>query len=262
MVVDSLTYGELSADLMRWATEAFIGLEESDIPDTLVLIPFPIERLFSEFLTLVDSEGFATEAIKCGYLVRNKDARVLFCRTGIGASVFADIANILCNCQNTKTILFTGTAGGLSDQVQIMDLNVPRSCLRLDKVLEILLPLDAPANADSQLAHKIQTNLENNMTELGVPVHSQPHATVPFITCETEAFLTDLQRRGIWTVDMELSVLYALANHYQIPSAGILLVEDLPLHGLPFWKCRDFKLELKQRVQKIILQTILQIILG
>ena len=258
LVVHKLTYGELSADLMCWATEAFTGLEESQIPDTLVLSPFPIERLFSEFLTIVNTEGFASQTVKCGYLVRSKDAEVLFCRTGIGASIFADITNVLCNCQNTKTILFVGTAGGLCDQVQTMDLNVPLSCLRLDKVLEVLLPLDAPANADSQLADQIRTSLENNMTEVGITVHTQPHATVPFITCETEAFLLDLQQRGIWTVDMELSVLYALASHYQIRSAGILLVEDLPLHGLPFWKCRDIKVELKQQVQNKILQTILQ----
>jgi purine-nucleoside phosphorylase len=256
--VNIVTYGELSADLIQWATQNIIGLQEPQLPETIVLTPFHIDRFFSEFLTVVEAENLVSEEIKSGYLVKSKDEQILFCRTGMGASVFADITNVLCNCQNTKTLLFVGTAGGISDEVQPTDLNIPPSCLRLDKVLEILLPLDAPADVDKELANQIQSNLKAAVAELEVNVHSQLHATVPFITCETEVFLRGLEKQGVWTIDMELSVLYALANHYNLRSAGIILVEDLPLHGLPFWKCQDINMELKQQVQTKVLQSILR----
>ena len=253
-----MTYGELSADLIQWATQNITGLPEPQLPDTIVLTPFHIDRFFSEFQTVVEAENLVSEEIKSGYLVKNKDKQILFCRTGMGASVFADITNVLCNCQNTKTLLFIGTAGGISNEVQLTDLNIPPSCLRLDKVLEILLPLDAPADVDTELANKLQSSLKATLAELQTKVHCKLHATVPFVTCETEAFLRGLQKQGVWTVDMELSVLYALANHYNLRAAGILLVEDLPLHGLPFWKCRDINTELKQQVQNKMLQIILR----
>ena len=253
-----VTYGELSADLIQWATQGFIGLQEPQIPDTIILTPFHVDRLFSDFLAVAERENLISEKVKCGYLLKSKNKQTLFCCTGIGASVFADITNVLCNCQNTKTILFVGTAGGISDEIQLLDLNIPPSCLRLDKVLEILLPLDAPAEVDQELATQLQSSMKAAVAEWEVRVHNQLHATVPFVTCETEAFLRDLQKKGVWTVDMELSVLYALANHYNIRSVGIILVEDLPLHGLPIWKCRDVNTELKQQVQTKVLQTILR----
>ncbi|MFX0168620.1 MAG: hypothetical protein ACFE89_04590 [Candidatus Hodarchaeota archaeon] len=253
-----MTYGELSQEVMRWATDSITGLKEEQIPETLVLTPFKVDQIFSEFLPVIKAENLRYQEVKCGFLLRSKDKQVLFCRTGIGASIFADIANVFCNCQNTKTILFVGTGAGLSDKVQTVDINIPPSCLRLDKVLEILFPQDVPAIADSNLAKYIQTTLEDAMADLDITIHNQLHATVPFLTCETKSFLLGLQRQGVYTVDMELSVLYALTHHYNLRSAGIIRVGDLPLHGLPMWKSQDQKVELKRQVHTKILQAILR----
>lgn len=56
---------------------------------------------------------------------------------------------------------------------------------------------------------------------------------------------------------MELSVLYALANHYHKKAAGIIRIGDLPLNGLPAWKSRSYRVQLKKEVHTKILNAII-----
>ena len=88
------------------------------------------------------------------------------------------------------------------------------------------------------------------------------HATVPFFLSETKELLTDLQKQGAISVDMELSVLYALANRYNKKAAGIVRIGDLPLKGLPTWKSRSYKLQLKEKVHKKIVQGIIDYVFS
>lgn len=63
--------------------------------------------------------------------------------------------------------------------------------------------------------------------DLGIKVHEGIHATVPFFCSETKQLLNDLQKKGALSVDMELSVLYALANYYGLKASGVIRIGDL-----------------------------------
>jgi len=119
------------------------------------------------------------------------------------------------------------------------------------------LPPEAPAKAEPDILEKLKGLIEEEVRSLGIKVHSGIHATVPFFLSETKQLLTDLQKRGVLSVDMELSVLYALANHYQKKAAGIIRIGDLPLKGLPAWKSRSYKVQLKKEVHTKILNAII-----
>jgi purine-nucleoside phosphorylase len=69
--------------------------------------------------------------------------------------------------------------------------------------------------------------------------------------------LIALQKQHVLSVDMELSVLYALANHYDKKAAGIIRIGDLPLRGLPAWKSSSQKLRIKQEAHRKILKGIM-----
>jgi purine-nucleoside phosphorylase len=195
-------------------------------------------------------------------MVETKDQQVLFCRGAIGASMFADIGYVLCNSRNVEDVIFLGTGGGISHEVQTADVNIPSGCLRLDKVLEIMLPPEAPAKADIELAGQVRKLVEEEMKDVGVTLHDGLHATVPFLLCENKPFLMDLLNQGVLSVDMELSVLYALANHFSKKAVGVIRVDDLPLQGLYLWDAREDQVMLKRRVHTVILRAVLQFVFS
>jgi purine-nucleoside phosphorylase len=252
-----MAYGESRKRALKWATKFVFGLDPDLMPSTVVITPFKIEECFKDFQAIITSKGLKLEKVGDSFLVRIGNRRVLFGVGGIGASNFADSSYILCHCKNVKEIIFVGTGGGIGEHVKTVDINIPSSCIRLDKVLEILLPPEAPAKADPKLAERLKIAIEKEVRNLGIKVHRGKHATVPFFLSETKQLLMNLQKQGVLSVDMELSVLYALANHYDKKAAGIIRIGDLPLKGLPAWKSVSYKLKIKKEVHNKILAGII-----
>jgi len=257
-----MVYGELGTKALKWATRFVFGIDPESTPSKVVITPLKVEEFFEDFQTIVTSKGLKFERVGNGFLVWKGNKQTLFGEGGIGASNFADSSYILCHCKNVEEIIFVGTGGGISEHVETADINMPPSCIRLDKVLEIFLPPEAPAKADPELAENLKKVIEKEVQNLGIKVHSGIHATVPFFLSETKQLLTNLQKQGILSVDMELSVLYALANHYNKKAMGIVRIGDLPLKGLPTWRSRSYKLQLKREVHKKILEGIISYLFG
>jgi len=252
-----MVYGELGSKALKWATRFGFGLNPESMPSRVVITPLKVEEYFEDFQAAITGKGLTFERVDSSFLVRNKNKQALFCKGGIGASNFADSSYILCHLKNVEEIIFLGTGGGLGEHVESADINIPSSCIRLDKVLEMILPPEAPAKADSYLAEKLKGLIENDVRDLGIKVHNGVHATVPFFLSETKELLKDLQKKGALSVDMELSVLYALANYYHKKAAGIIRIGDLPLKGLPTWKSLTYKRGLKKEVHKKILNAVI-----
>ena len=257
-----MVYGELGREALTWATDSVFGLKQSQLSERVVISPFRIESFFTDFFAVLEEYGASHQETKTGFMVQTKNQRVLFCRGAIGASMFADIGYVLCNSRNVEEVVFLGTCGGISQEAQTADINIPSQCLRLDKVLEIFLPPEAPAKADDGLAGQVRKLVEEEVGGLGVNLHDGLHATVPFLLCESKPFLMDLMNQGVLSVDMELSVLYALANHFSKKAVGIIRVEDLPLQGLYIWNAREDKLMLKESVHTAILRAVLRFVLS
>lgn len=256
-----MTYGELEGEALAWASRFVFGLSPSSMPPKVIITPSKVEEYFENFQATIRNKGSTFERVgstreRTGFMIRKGDKQALFCEGGIGASVFADSSYILCHCKNVEELIFVGTGGGLDKDVQSGDVNLPTSCIRLDKVLEISLPPEVPAETDLDLARKMKSLIEKEVQGLNIKVHEGVHVTVPFFFAETKQLLTDLQRQGALSVDMEFSVLCALANRYHKRVVGIIRIGDLPLKGLPTWKSRSYKVELKKEVHTRILNAI------
>jgi purine-nucleoside phosphorylase len=252
-----MVYGELEDKALVWFTRFAFGLDPLSMPSKVVIIPSRVEECFHSFPTVMRREGLSFERVRSSFMVWRGDKQALFCEGGIGASIFADSSYILCHCKKVKEIIFIGTGAGIGEDVESADVNLPSCCIRLDKVLEILLPPEASAIADLHIVKKMRKLIVKEVQDLGIKVHQGIHATVPFFLAETKQLLTDLQQQGALSVDMELSVLYGLANRYQKKVAGIIRIGDLPLKGLPTWKSRSYKVELKEEVHTKILDAII-----
>lgn len=257
-----MVYGELGEQALAWATTEMFGLKPTSMPARVVISPFRIEEFFEGFRPQIGDRGLTLKPLKSGFLVRRRKELALFCRGGIGASVFADFSYVLCHCTTVDEIIFVGSGAGLGTTVNTADVHLPVSCLRLERVLEELLPRNAPAKATPRLLEALKELIEPRLRELGTSIHTGLHVTVPFLHIETEPFLRKLEKRGVFSLDMELAVLYALANHYGKTTAGIIRIGDLPLRGIPIWKSRDYQLELKKKVHGAILEALLERIFG
>jgi len=256
-----MVYGELEDKALAWATRFVFGLDPASMPARVVITPLKVEEYFDNFQAIIGDRGLTFERVtgvsRSSFLVWRGDKQALFCEGDVGASNFADSSLILCHCRNVEELIFVGTGGGIGENVESADINMPPSCIRLDKVLEILLPPEAPAKADLDIAKKMKSLIEKRVEGLGIKVHEGIHATVPFFLAETKQLLTDLQKQGALSVDMELSVLYALANNYYKKVAGVIRIGDLPLRGLPTWKSRSYKVKLKKEVHTRILSALI-----
>lgn len=251
-----MVYGELKDEALAWFTRFAFGLDPSSIPSKVVITPLKVEEYFESFQTVAAEEGLTCEKVGSSFMVWKGDKRAVFCEGGIGASNFADSSYILCHCKRVREIIFVGTGAGIGENVGSADINLPSCCIRLDKVAEILLPPEAPAKANLDVAKKMAKLIEKEVQALDIRVHQGIHATVPFFLAETRQLLTDLQKQGALSVDMELSVLYALANYYDKEVAGIVRIGDLPLGGLPTWKSLRHKVGLKKEVHTKILRAL------
>lgn len=179
-----MAYGELKGRALRWATGFGFGLTQATMPASVVISPARVDECFEDFQTTMTSKALDSRRVGSGFLVWNDQKSALFCEGGTGASNFADSTIVLCHCRNVEEILFVGTGGGIGKRVETGDVNIPPSCIRLDKVLEIILPPEAPADADE------------DVRSLG-----GVHATVPFFLSETKQLLTRLQSQGVVSVD-------------------------------------------------------------
>jgi len=138
----------MGTETLKWASESLSGLDPADMPPSVVVTPFKVEECFKDFWSTLAKNAIRYRKTGKSFLASKDGRQLLFAEGGTGASNFADSSYILCHCENVERIIFVGTGGGIGDQVKSADVDVPPFCVRLDKVLEILLPPKAPATAD------------------------------------------------------------------------------------------------------------------
>jgi purine-nucleoside phosphorylase len=252
-------YAELKGKALDWVVRSHFGLPLKKMPDKVVVTPLAVKAFFgNDFRKRVENRDFAVKKADDNFLVKKNKQWALFCVGGMGASAFADSVYILCHVPQVSEIIFAGTGAGIGKPVNTADVHVPHTCKRLDKVLEVLIPLDVPAKADKQVIGELLPLVRGEVEGLRIKVHSGIHATVPFVFSETRDLLLSLQRQGVLSVDMELSVLYALANYYDKRAAGVIRIGDCPLKGLMFWDSVKSKVRLKGEIHRRILYAVLK----
>jgi len=262
---DLVGYAELKGKALDWVVRSHFGLHLKKMPDRVVITPLEVKVFFGDdFRRRVENRDFAVKKFggnflaKNNFLVEKNRQQALFCAGGVGASAFADSAYILCQIPQVSEVIFAGTGGGIGKMVNTADVHVPHTCKRLEKVLEILTPSEIPAKADGQLIRELFPLIKKEVQDLRINVHSGIHATVPFVCSETKDLLLSLQRQGVLSVDMELSVLLALADYYDKRAAGIIRIGDCPLKELMFWDSIKSKVKLKAEIHRRILYALLK----
>jgi purine-nucleoside phosphorylase len=122
-----MVYGELGSKALKWATQFVFGLNPSSMPPRVIITPLKVEEYFENFQAVMADKGLKFERKGNSFIVWKGDMQALFCEGGVGASNFADSSYILCHCGKVEEVIFVGTGGGIGEDVESADINLPTS---------------------------------------------------------------------------------------------------------------------------------------
>ena len=144
--------------------------------------------------------------------------------TGIGVSSFLIYAHELLDYYGVRTLIRTGTCGGLTAAVKLRSLVIARSARpESDQSGQVFGLYDAASGPDPALLARAVTKA----SELGIDHHAGLMASSDiFHHPEGHARFDDARAAGALAVDMETSALYRIAGHFGARALSICTVVD------------------------------------
>ncbi len=220
-------------------TKGFMGLSPEQFPRVVVIGPYRFERLLgrgvlqrtarSRGLVAEEVRNYHTRAGRSWMVSEHGDRSAFFFMSHMGVVFAADTAILLSRIDPVEEVIFLGSAACLQEEMRSQDFNLPTKCLRTEKILGDRYPRKARAEADRSLRDMLANHLSPHAGVLGSRILDGLHATVPYVLIETTDFLQGLRRRGVFTLDMELSVYYTVLHSAGKRVAGMIMGGDRPL---------------------------------
>ncbi|MEB3807262.1 MAG: hypothetical protein GSR73_07080, partial [Desulfurococcales archaeon] len=150
---------------------------------------------------------------------------------GRGSIEAVDRAWVISHDPGVKEVLFVGSAASLESRVKASSCNVPRYAIGVgDPSLAYVGLVEGLPVADEEVAGRVS----GIAGEAGCRVYSLLHASVPYFYMETRRFLSYLSGVGVSTIDMELAYVLRVFDSMGKRAAGLVVVEDSPLHGVEY----------------------------
>ncbi|BDC18823.1 purine-nucleoside phosphorylase [Acidianus sp. HS-5] len=234
-----MVYGNFirNQGIRRKVIKEELGIEEDETPERVVVMPMPFSTQFPKnFEDTLTNLGIKVNKAEVGdqilrefggNLLLEKDGnRGLITFIGRGLIDFTERIRILATISRIKDILFIGTAGSLSNEILIGDLNIPKYVVPFENVSDFYVD---PTIAIPQADEKLFNEIYEYARETGVKTHSALHATLLFFYSETTDFLNYLMDIGVSTIDMEVSAFYKIARFYGKRAVALLRISDMPL---------------------------------
>lgn len=121
-----------------------------------------------------------------------------------------------------------GSCGGLDQDIQTLDVLIPSYSFG-DESITRMYAKDVEGSrhpADTKLAESLKGRIGNNFKTLSGSV-----VTNQAMLGETLADIKDWSEKGYAAVEMETSAVFAVSNHFSVPSAAILYIIDNLIKG-------------------------------
>jgi purine-nucleoside phosphorylase len=197
------------------ARPSFLGPE---IPDgRLIFIPFtPIKSFVSD---LRKKAGQKVNLHQC-QLFYFKEQAVLYGPVGASASV-STLEKI--RLGNLKEIIVLSYCGSLSESIKIGQAFLPLCALSDEGTSSHYLP------GENRL-YRVSTTWRQRLVDY-LAARDLPYAEGTVVSTdapyrETRSWLEKMQKRGVVTVDMEMSAVLAFSEFYGLETAGLFIVSD------------------------------------
>lgn len=139
-----------------------------------------------------------------------------------GGAYLSELTNIACILGSKKNILL-GSCGGLQANLSAGDIIIPTYTYGNESATR-MYQRDVKDNRhypDEKLSKEIEESIDKKYT-----VYRGPVVTCQAMLGETKEDVDNWQKEGYLAVEMESSTLFAVSNHYNVPSTAILHISD------------------------------------
>lgn len=185
--------------------------------------PERVERaasFFDEARKVAEHRGFVTYTGKVG------GVELSACSTGIGCPSAAIVVEELARIGG-DTFIRVGTTGAIKPEIEIGDLIIPTAAVRGDGVTRAYFPVEYPAVADLN----VTLSLVQAVKEIRRPYHLGTILTSDAFYGEDSETMRHLMEMNVLSVEMECSVIFALARMRKLRAGAILVVDGNLMKG-------------------------------
>jgi len=205
-----------------------IGAAMSEIAETVLIAGDPLRAKYVAENMLDDVRCYNEVRGMLGFTGWYRGKRVSVQGTGIGIPSTAIYVHELIHAFGVERIIRIGTCGALQPEIALDQLILATAAYTDSSTHLLFHPgMDTPAQAPGGLLSRALDTARN----LGIPVMAGPIFSTDMFYGEEEAHWKAWQRMGLLAVEMETSMLYALAMRNGIEALTILSVSDNIVSG-------------------------------
>lgn len=139
-----------------------------------------------------------------------------------GGAYLSELITIACIFGSQRNILL-GSCGGLQKHLSAGDIIIPTYTYGNESATRMYQRenTDNKHYPDEKLSQEIEKNIDNRYV-----VYRGPVVTCQAMLAETKEDVDTWQKENYLAVEMESSTLFAVSNHYNVPSTAILHIAD------------------------------------
>jgi uridine phosphorylase len=196
------------------------GRTLADIAVKRIVVGAWIPSAHSRLLTISQAESppFQIRGERHG---RYRDRELTLLSMPLGAPIAATAMEELIP-RGADTFIFVGAAGSLQPHLPIGSVVIPTDCIVDEGTSRHYLP----SGAAPRPSERLTALLAEACRERGIPFQQGLHWTTDAPYRELRGDIRRYAERGVLSVDMELSALFAVAMHRGVEAAGIVVVSD------------------------------------
>jgi nucleoside phosphorylase len=246
-------------------TRLVLGCEPNLIRPKVVVMPFWRAEIFS---------GVAKEITEIVphhvYQMEYQSQFISLVRSGLGAPQTGDVTLAL-GCTPCETAIFTGSAGGLRDGLQIGDLLIVEKSLCGDGFSRYLeqevLPGDVflqPAGPEWCLMEALKNRAAEACLARSVTLHQGTVFSTDSILAQFYRLDTLADELNCSAIEMETAAFFRAAQLVGIKAGALLQISDLPRQGKSLYAGRtDGDMERRRSIRREVLaQAVLSALLA
>jgi purine-nucleoside phosphorylase len=206
-----------------------IGAKAGEIADTVLITGDPLRAKHYAEKLLVAPKGYNRIRGMLGYTGTYQNKSVSIQGTGIGIPSTALYVHELIHSYGVKRIIRVGTCGAIQKDIHLGQVLLANKSLTDSNAINLIAKHKTDeTKADSELLQIAQATAHG----LGISVRTGTIFSTDLFYSDDDAtrWITPTQQ-GVLAVEMETSVLYALAEKNNIAALSILTVSDNILTG-------------------------------
>jgi len=151
----------------------------------------------------------------------NVDGKRVWVAIAYGGALLSEYMHLAC-LFGSKVNLLIGSCGGLKKGAHDLELVVPEWSFANESSASAYQPNgDNKYSSDQHLSGMLTQRLSQRYV-----VHRGATVTFQAMLAETWEDITSWSEQGFVAVEMEAATVFAVSNHFQIPSAAILMIGD------------------------------------